>query len=95
MTAWEAKSFWWLAAMLSPYVGLSLGWLLAITAPRNSNDWLGGALMLRLFGATALGFLCSVCFTIISIRKREKHAAWASWGWLVIFFAVVVFWSQA
>jgi hypothetical protein len=74
------RSFWWLAALLAPYIGFGFGILLAFHVPLDSSDWLGGAAMRRLFIPTIIGILLCIVFTAVSFGHREKNASWSLLG---------------
>jgi hypothetical protein len=68
----QSNGKWWLAAILSPFVGFGFGYFFAITAPHNTDDWFGLAVLTRLFLGLLIGCVLSSVATIISSIKRER-----------------------
>jgi hypothetical protein len=68
----QSNGKWWLAAILFPVVGFGFGYFFAITAPHNTSDWFGLAVLARLFLGLLIGCVLSSIATLISLIKREK-----------------------
>jgi hypothetical protein len=86
------KSNWWVAALITPYVGLFIGWLLSTASRHRTNFWIDGEPISRLSCGLIPAIVLGLCFTVASFRKREKYAGWTMFGWLgamIIILALV------
>lgn len=72
MTAFEKKTKWWIGAVVSPFLFLAIGILIALATSGRQDDWLGMRFIVPIMGGLVLGCLLSFVFTAVSIKKREE-----------------------
>jgi hypothetical protein len=78
----QTVSHWWVAGLLTPYVGLFLGWILNMASRHGPTFWIDGEAIGRWSCALIPPILLGLSFTIASFSKRERNAGWTLIGWL-------------
>jgi hypothetical protein len=77
MSSFDQKTKWWIGGVLSPFLFLGIGILVALGIPGHQDDWLGMRFIVPVMCGLLLGCLLSFAFTAVSLRKKEEGAFYA------------------
>jgi peptidoglycan/LPS O-acetylase OafA/YrhL len=77
VTGSNKKTKWWVGAVISPFLFLGIGLLVALASPARQDDWMGMRFVIPVMGGLLLGCLLAFVFTAISIIKQEAGCFYA------------------
>jgi len=77
MPAPRKETKWWIASVVLPFIGLGVGLLLAVTAPRKEYDLIGAAVFMPIFLGLVAGCILSAAVATVSVLKREARRIYA------------------
>ncbi len=70
----KKKVKWWLWTILSPFLALVAGILVAIALGQHQDDWLGMRAIAPIMFGLLVGCALSCVFAIVSLEKREERS---------------------